>query len=647
MTPNRCAFRHGSVCQRLNSRPLAIALRRRTPRRLAIPAKINRSKSRDPCKITDERSPHSKAPSRNLRWPCQGRLRIVALMTSAPDQQITRKLAAILAADVVGYSRLMGEDETATLSALRTLRAEVFGPVFAKHNGQVVKSMGDGWLIEFASAVEAVNAAMQVQDQLRGHATIALRMGIHIGDVTRSDGDLYGDGINIAARLEALAPQGGVLISDAVHASLDGTLSPSFTATGTQTLKNIARPVVTWARVPDADPAQGGRTAPHTRSNFPTLCVTPTANSDPRAELGDIADALTADLASYFGSINWLSTSVSASDNPEAYSLRPTLRARGDRLRLETRLHAPNGDTIWTHKSNSSLDEAFDWQDSVIVEIADHSIGMILEAETTRIMAIPDDALSAEQCMLMGIMVWRDFSLESFVRSAALHDRAITAKPDLADAYAEGLIVLMAGRTMTSNPRLDPFLAKIPEWVEASRPMAAGNAMLTLAIAIATYVQDQRVIPVKEAVAQSLRLAPFDARVLSFCGWANLWSGQTEDAFDCFRKSLEFGRLGPFYVASVGGVANASVQLGRDQDALDFVEKGLALSDSYPTYFGVKCAALAHLGRLDEARDVLQHYLTFEPNRTLKLWKSINNYGGSEGGKRYFEGLRLAGLPEE
>lgn len=143
---------------------------------------------------------------------------------------------------------MMGEDEAATLSALRALPAEVFGPVFADNNRDVVKSMGDGWLIEFASAVEAVNAAMQVQDRLTGHATITLRMGVHIGDVTRSDGDLYGDGINIAARLEALAPDGGLLISDAVFSSLDGTLAPSFEAAGQQSLKNIARPVTTWVR---------------------------------------------------------------------------------------------------------------------------------------------------------------------------------------------------------------------------------------------------------------------------------------------------------------------------------------------------------------------------------------------------------------
>ena len=151
----------------------------------------------------------------------------------------------------------------------------------------------------------------------------------------------------------------------------------------------------------------------------------------------------------------------------------------------------------------------------------------------------------------------------------------------------------------------------------------------------------------KNSVAQTLRLAPFDARIPTFCGWANLWSGQTQDALDCFNKSLGFGRLGPIYVAALGGAAVSFLQLGRDADALDLVEKGLKLSDSYSTYYMVKGAALAHLGQIVEAREIMAHYLAIEPDRNLKHWMATSNYGGSEGGKRYFEGLRLAELPEK
>ncbi|MFC6584807.1 adenylate/guanylate cyclase domain-containing protein [Sulfitobacter aestuariivivens] len=381
-----------------------------------------------------------------------------------------RKLAAILAADVVGYSRMIAANETATLDALDTLRAEVFGPVFTDHHGTIVKSMGDGWLVAFESAVAAVNAAMQVQDRLTDHPTITLRIGIHIGDVVHNEHDLYGDGINIAARLESIAPKGGITISDAVYSSLDGTLSPSFEAAGAQKLKNIDRPIITWVRTPSGGAIQQRTPAQDVVSALPRLRIEPTANSDPRAELRDTADALSADFDTYFSSINWLQANIKSTPIPDAYALRPVLRARGERIRLETRLYSPAGDTLWTHKSDTTLDEAFDWQDSVIAEIADHCIGLILEAETTRIMALPDEDLTAEQCLLMGIITWRDFGRDSYIRSVQFHERAMIAKPDMADAYAEALIVLQAGRTVTSSDILQEYFDKIPAWIEAARP---------------------------------------------------------------------------------------------------------------------------------------------------------------------------------
>lgn len=216
-----------------------------------------------------------------------------------------RRLSAILVADVVGYARLMGQDEAATLKALHDLRTDVFGPVFADHKGKIVKSMGDRWVIEFSSAVHSVNAAMLVQDRLKSSSPLQLRMGLHIGDTTESNDDIYGEGINIAARLEALAPLGRILISDAVYNSLDGTLSPSFEDDGgTRSLKNIDRKVTTWVRAsapltqPVAAPASSDDFA------FPSLNIVPVTTADPRAEMQELANALTADLATHFGDIN-------------------------------------------------------------------------------------------------------------------------------------------------------------------------------------------------------------------------------------------------------------------------------------------------------------------------------------------------------
>ena len=156
---------------------------------------------------------------------------------------IQRRLAAILAADVVGYSRLMGEDEAGTLSALRHLRTNIFAAAVDAHRGRIVKSMGDGWLVEFASVVEAVTCAIEVQEGLVGHESIKLRVGVHLGDITHEEEDIFGDGVNIASRLQEIARPGGIVISDMARRSIDGKLAATFVDLGVQNLKNIAEPI--------------------------------------------------------------------------------------------------------------------------------------------------------------------------------------------------------------------------------------------------------------------------------------------------------------------------------------------------------------------------------------------------------------------
>lgn len=162
------------------------------------------------------------------------------------SEGIQRRLAAILAADVVGYSRLMGEDESATLAALRNLRTQVFGPTVASYNGAIVKSMGDGWLVAFNSAADAVNCAIEIQETLSDQQTIELRTGIHVGDITHEDEDVYGDGVNIAARLQEKAEPGTVVISETARRSIDGRLSSHFNDLGLLELKNIVDPVAAY-----------------------------------------------------------------------------------------------------------------------------------------------------------------------------------------------------------------------------------------------------------------------------------------------------------------------------------------------------------------------------------------------------------------
>ncbi len=556
-----------------------------------------------------------------------------------------RKLAAILAADIVGYSALMGKDQSGTLAAVQALHAQVMGPAASGNNGDIVKTLGDGWLIAFSSASDAVNAAMTIQDRLIDRDPLKLRIGVHLGDVSFTETDVFGDGVNIAARLEAITDPGGITISDPVYASIDGTLAPSFDDGGEKALKNIARPVRVWVRMP-ARKTPVSSEASLRPSNLPKLVVQPVSHTDPRSEIRDLAEALTFDFSTYFSPVIWLQTTVSENATEKAYVLRSDLRARGDRLRLETRMVAPDGQPIWAEKLDGTFSDSFDWQDQVGETVVSNSVNAILDAEVRVIEHLPDDALTAEQCLLMGMMTWRSFDPNSFLRAVEFQARAIDANPDMIAAYAEAIVITIAGKTVGYHEMLAPYAEKMPAWMEAARQFMGQSPILDLNIAIAMYFEDADAASLCLKLSDILRRAPFDARVLSFGGWAYLWSGRADLAFDCFEKSLRFGRMNTFYVASLGGAATACVQLGRDEEALTYCKTGMEISTTYATLYSSAAAAYAYLGQQDAAQAALARHLDLAPDRTLSSWRAYNDYNGSEGGVRYFAGLKKAGMPE-
>jgi adenylate cyclase len=558
-----------------------------------------------------------------------------------------RRLAAVLAADIVGYSAMMGADEVATLETLRAFRAEIFGPAVAGRRGRIVKSMGDGWLVAFDSAADAVNAAMQVQDRLADHATVKLRIGVHVGDVVQEESDLFGDGVNVAARLEALARPGGIAISEPAFASLDGTLAPAFDEAGEQVLKNIPRPVRVWTRAPRTvtAPAEAlAEGAMRAAQGFPRLVLRPVPTSDPRAAVQEIADGLTSDLDAYLGSVHWLVSQVAETPPAGTYDLRCTLRSSGDRLRLEARLFGPAGTQLWSSKVDGTLDDAFDWQDEAGEEVAGGVVGAIFDTETAKLG--DPDAMSGEQCLLNGMMRFRSFGVETYAESLGWFALAIERNPALLDAYAEAIFMTHAAGTVGQRPRVQRFFDALPGWVAQARPQAGGNVLLGLCIAIADFFETREIAPLRRATEDAVRRAPFDARVLGFAGWAFLWSGNQEAALAALGKGRRLRRFDAYAVAVAGCEAVSLAQLGRDEEALAVAQAALRVTTTYPALHAASAVALAHLGRQAEAEAAVAEILRLTPDRTISGWRAFNDYGGSAGGDRHFEGLRRAGLPE-
>jgi adenylate cyclase len=565
---------------------------------------------------------------------------------------MARSLAAVLAADVVGYSALMGSDSEATLAALRRLRAEVFAPAVAARRGRVVKSLGDGWIVLFPSAADAVTCALQVQDRLAdapraGEPAIRLRIGVHIGDVTEADEDVFGDGVNLAARLEGFAEPGAVAVSEAVRDALDGRLRPSFDPAGERRFKNIDRPVRVWTRAPRGGPAPAAAAPARAADPRLRLAVRPVAVTDERAEIRELAAALTGDLEIQLAAAHWLSTGVAAAPGEEAYALETRLRARGDRLRLEARLTGRDGAAVWSGKFDGDLADVFDWQDETGGEVADAALPRLADAERRRLLALPYEGLSAAECLLLAEM--ESFGVdEASMQEASRHvTRAMALDPGMIEPLAFALTAYISAASIGLAAFVEENRDAFPGWLARARAVRHASPWLDAAVANAEYQQDRDAPKLRAALQRSLRAAPFSGPVTSYCGWGYVWLGEPETALDILGAALRLSRRFGFWrVPTLGGLGLAAVQAGRDEDALRYAEEGLRLSATYPTLHRIRAAACAWLGRDDEAREAVAEALRLVPDDAISTGRARSGYADTPETRRWFEGLRRAGLPE-
>ena len=324
------------------------------------------------------------------------------------ETSIMRRLAAILAADVVGYSRMMGEDEAGTLAALRKIWSELFNPAVAGHRGRIVKMMGDGALVEFGSAVDAVQCAIAIQKAMAerncanvGDKPIAFRIGVNLGDIVIDGDDIFGDGVNVAARLESQAPAGGVLLSDSVHAQVKGKVDLAFADAGEIALKNIEQPVRVWRWGEGGAAASSRQSAAAPRSEKPTIAVLPFTNmsNDPEQEF--FADGLVDDILTTLSKLSGLNVIARNSsfafkgrnvDVRQAgkelgarYVLEGSVRKAGNRIRITVQLiDAETGTHVWAERYDRGIEDIFAVQDEITLILATEMQVNLTEGEQAR-----------------------------------------------------------------------------------------------------------------------------------------------------------------------------------------------------------------------------------------------------------------------
>jgi len=579
----------------------------------------------------------------------------------------TRRLAAILAADVAGYSRLMGADEEGTLEALKAIRRELSDPKVKEHRGRIVNTTGDGLLIEFSSVVDAVRCAVEVQHAMAERNVdvppdrrIELRMGINLGDIIKDGRDIFGDGVNVAARLEALAESGGICVSRVVRDQVRDKLAFSFEDMGEQQVKNIARPVHVY-RVLIDKPASAKALLP--LPDKPSIAVLPFQNMTGDAEQDYFVDGVVEEIITAISRLPWLfviarnssftykgravDVKQVARELGVRYVLEGSVRKGGNKVRITGQLiDAASGAHIWADRFDGALDDIFELQDQVASGVVGAIEPKLRSAEIERAIRKPTENLGAYDLYLRALAQFWKWTPDGWSEAVDLLRRALDIDPSYATAaglFAWCRVVEQTRRLVSAQERDEASrFARLAVEKGNEDPDAlwmGGWGMLMLAGEHAAGMS---------AMERSLALNPNSALASCFFGWAQSYRHQSQRAIEALERARRLSPLDPQPWVFYGGLAHAHFAAGRWGEAIEWADRALHAQPRMTAVVGVKAAACSHLGRVEEARACVSRYLELRPGST------IGNVGGlvrtavsPEFRAAYTDGLRQAGMPEE
>jgi adenylate cyclase len=556
-----------------------------------------------------------------------------------------RRLAAILAADVVGYSRLMGRDESGTLARLREHRRQRFEPTLARHGGRLVKLTGDGALVEFPSAVDALSAAIEFQQamaeankDLPEDTAIVFRIGLHLGDLIVDGDDLYGDGVNVAARLEAETPPGGIVVSRAVREAVDGRLKAKLHALGELSLKNIERPIrafrVEWeaadwkataAPAPKAVPDEPTAPAPTTPAlalpDKPSIAVLPFQNMSGDPEQEYFADGMVEDIITELSRIRWLFVIARnstftykgqavdvkrvARELGVRYVLEGSVRKGGNRVRITAQLiDAISGAHIWAERYDRDLNDIFAVQDEITASVAGVIEPALAEAEQQRVLRKPPERLDAWEAYQRGLWHFNKYGPEENQIAQTFFRRVIALDPNFAPGHY-GYALALQWEIWHFSTRPFSEVQGIP--LEEARIAVSLDDKDATAHAVLAHMRmwdGEWEVAIAEA-RTALALNPNSSFVISMLGCVLGFGGYREEALDRLRQAMRVSPNDPLtwlWLLWTGAIQFYSRKFDA---AVETLHQVVRLRPGGTSAQVVMAAALAHLGRLDEARDHL------------------------------------------
>jgi adenylate cyclase len=579
----------------------------------------------------------------------------------------TRRLAAILAADIAGYSRLMGADEEGTLARLKALRAELIDPAIAEHRGRLVKTTGDGLLVKFQSVVDAVRCAIAWQDAMGernalepSEGRIEFRIGINAGDVVIDGDDIYGDGVNIAMRLERIAEQGGICVARTVITQTRGKLDFPVEDLGEQALRNIAQPIHVFRVVAEKKPMVE---PPLALPDKPSLAVLPFQNLTGDAEQGYFVDGMVEEITTAIARLPWLfviarnsaftykgkpvDVKQVAQELGVRYVLEGSVRKAGSRVRISGQLiDTTTGAHIWADRFDGALDDIFELQDQVASNVAGAIEPKLRQSEIDRASRKPTANLTAYDLYLRALAQSYRYTDEGLAETVALARKALAIDPSYAPAAAMvgrcRVLQRVQGWGALSDEDIGEACRLARQALEAERDDAETiwQAAWTL-----FFLAGEGAIAAG-ALDRALTRNPNAAHAWTARGNIHAVRNQPEAAIEAIERARRLSPFDPYAFAYAGIIAIAHLAARRFEQAIEWADRSLHDQPRMVSAMRLKVAANAHLGRLDEARAELSRVLAIDPKLTIARYREYLHFMAPEVLELYVTGLRLAGLLE-
>lgn len=582
-----------------------------------------------------------------------------------PSKPVQRRLAAILAADVVGYSRLMAADEAGTLNALKDLRKTLVEPEIARNGGRMVKLMGDGALVEFPSAVGAMECAVAIQRAMAERNAgipvaerIVFRIGLNVGDVIIEGSDIYGNGVNIASRLEGQAQPGGICLSATVHEQVLGKVAVDFVDMGEINVKNIDRPVRAFATLPGrvaAEPRGAGESQPHPAAEKPSIAILPLVNMSGDPEQEYFADGISEDLITELSRFQGLA--VIARNSSFTYKGRAvrvqdvgrelgvdfvvegSVRKAASRVRVTVQLiDADTGAHLWAERYDRELEDIFALQDELVQAIVATISGRLESAIAGRIKSKPPSDLNAYDLVIRAKLCHHRGTREDNAQAVEMLEKAITLDPGFASAYAWRVCVMGQAWARGYRPFTQEDLKLGLSLLHRSL-LEDENDLECLRILCEYYMEQRQFEPAARYHEKAFRLNPNDPRIVAQRGELMTWRGQAEEAVGWIERAI---RLDPF---SADAVAHL---LGRALFGARRYDEALAAFRRVPEprlpVLAFMAASAAKAGKKQEAEDLAAHIRALRSGVAADGFAAGLTYERDEDRRHLADALAAAGL---